>query len=102
MTTVHEQIAALQRQVRDLTDRVELRELLDGFVGAGDDNRLDESAFRRTFTEDARFSRMVDGSEDAADLPELSGEVGLSDFIGHMQDAATNYASTLHHVSNYA
>ncbi|MFD8596069.1 nuclear transport factor 2 family protein [Kitasatospora sp. NPDC059646] len=66
MTISTAEFAALERQVRALTDRAEITGLVDGYLLSLDGGRFDGEWARRHFTADVRFTSPV-GSHEGVD-----------------------------------
>ncbi len=89
MTITTAEFAALERQVRVLTDRAEITGLIDGYLLSLDGGRFDEAWARRHFTPDVRFTSPV-GSHD-----------GIEGLAEHEQATLDKFERTQHMGANY-
>ncbi|MEG3631673.1 nuclear transport factor 2 family protein [Streptomyces poriticola] len=88
MPSIDDEVAALRGQLRVLSDRLEIRDLLDRYVVALDtiDETADDDWFSELFTEDARFT-----------FP-IGSHTGLAGLAAFQRKARARWART-HHLS---
>ena len=71
--------------------------MVDRFTLLIDRRQFNEGAALTLFTDDARFVRITASAHALQGIPELRHEVGIAEFLAHVNVATASFGRTLHH-----